>query len=61
AKATEAMAQAVEASKTAQAPPVHYEIHDMDELTERMDQMIGLLERNAKAQARNAQRRGFFR
>ena len=61
AKASEAMAQAVEASKAAQAPPVHYEIHDMEELTERMDQMIALLERNAKAQARNAQRRGFFR
>ena len=54
------MAEAVEASKTAQAPPVHHEIKDLDELTERMDQIIGLMERSAKIQAKNAQRRGLF-
>lgn len=60
AEATRAMAEAVEASKTAQAPPVHHEIKDLDELTERMDQIIGLMERSAKIQAKNAQRRGLF-
>ena len=61
AEATRAMAQAVEASKSAQAPPVRYEIHDMDELTARMDQMIEMMDRQAKAQAKSAARRGFFR
>ncbi len=60
AEATRAMAEAVEASKTAQAPPVHHEIKDLDELTERLDQIIGLMERSAKIQAKNAQRRGLF-
>ena len=60
AEATRAMAEAVEASKTAQAPPVHHEIKDLDALTERMDQIIGLMERSAKIQAKNAQRRGLF-
>lgn len=60
ANATRAMAEAVEASKAAQAPPVYHEISDLDELTERMDQIISLLERSAKAQAKSSSRRGLL-
>ena len=60
ANATKAMAEAVEASKAAQAPPVYHEISDLDELTERMDQIISLLERSAKAQAKSSSRRGLL-
>ena len=60
AEATRAMADAVEASKTAQSPPVYHEIRDIDELTARMDQIIELMERSAKNQSRQSSRR-FFR
>ena len=60
AQATNAMADAVQASKTAQAPPVYHEIKDIDELTQRMDRMLELMEKSQRQQARNA-RRGLFR
>ena len=60
AQATQAMADAVAASHEAQAPPVYHEIKDIDELTQRMDQMLDLMEKSQRQQARNT-RRGFFR
>ena len=57
-QANEAMAHAMEAARAAEAPPIHNEITDLDELTERMDQIIGLMEKSQRQEKRS--RRGLF-
>ena len=59
AKAGEAMAAAQKAAREAEAPPVYNTISDLDELTERMDQMISLMEKTQRRQ--QSSKRGIFR
>lgn len=63
AEATSAMASAAEAAKSAQLPPIRHEITDIDELTDRLDQMIGMMEREQRQRerAKTAPKRGWFR
>ena len=56
ARSNEAMAKAVEAAKTAAAPPAYMQETDLEELTQRMDRMIALMEKQQKQQGR----RGLF-
>ena len=56
ARSNEAMAKAVEAAKTAAAPPAGMQETDLEELTQRMDRMIALMEKQQKQQGR----RGLF-
>ncbi len=59
AKANEAMAAAQQAARDAEAPPVHNTIDDLDELTERLDKVIDLMEKTQRKQ--QGTRRGIFR
>ena len=59
ARTNEAMVKALEAARSAQAPPIRNEITDLDELTDRMDQVIRLMEK-AQRQQKTSARRSLF-
>ena len=59
ASATRAMADARIAANEAEHPTVKTEITDLDELTYRLDQMIGLMERQQRQQ--KGTKKGLFR